>query len=254
MRTSTRLTAAPRRPAGPPRVSAAQQHRGPLELLERQPEAHLLAQPAQERGRGVEAHEGQLGPGPDDHLGAVAEADLGDAVGGDVDPAALDGDAQGDHLGEHDGARDDRVGRQRHHHDGAHPRVDRRPAGAQRVGGRAGGGGHHHTVGVEVAEQLAVLLHPDAGHGHAARLHRHLVERQRLPRRAVPLAGHRGLEHGAALGVAAPRGERLERGGQVGHLDVGEEPEPAPVDPHHRDARAGRRDGRRTGRCRRRRW
>src|SRR5437588_214624 len=68
----------------------------------------------------------------------------------------------------------------RNDNQGADPRIDRRASGAERVGGRTGGGGDDHPVGVELPQQLALDLDPDAREVEPVGFHHHLVEGQGL--------------------------------------------------------------------------
>jgi hypothetical protein len=94
-------------------------------------------------------------------------------------------------VGQHDGPVRQRVRGDRHQHPAGDARVQDRPAGRQRIGGRAGGRGDDQAVGAHVGDELVADVDAQFDHaGGGAAADDHVVERQpskmRSPSRQTP--------------------------------------------------------------------
>ncbi len=136
--------------------------------------------------------------------------------------------------GQHEGTVGERVRRDRRQHERIDARMHDRSAGREVVGRRSGRGRDDESVGFDVAHQLAIdgdvqLDHPRQ----RASGDDDVVQRQALGGgTAVP--HHAAEQHQARLGRCAARGQRLERGRDLGAAHFGEEAEMAEVDAEDR--------------------
>ena len=175
-----------------------------------------------------------------------------------VDPVAVDqagerlhvevhaGVAAGDDLDRHGAGvgHDDRpvrevVRRDRHHHPAGDARMQDRPAGRERVRGRAGRRADDQAVGAQVGDEIAVDLDLQLDHaGGGAAADDHVVEGEALED-AGAVALDVALEHRPLLFVVLALEDGGERRLVAAEGDVGDEAEPALVDADERRAVAG---------------
>ena len=124
------------------------------------------------------------------------------------------------------------VRRRRSDEDPVHRRGDDGAAGGEVVGRRAGRGGDDHRVGRIADEVPALDDERHRGRSLTRRPHHHDVVEP-----GEPLGPDHGVEGAARLELVVAGGDGVERGGQVGDVDLGQEPEFAQVHPEH--GRAG---------------
>jgi hypothetical protein len=200
--------------------------------LRRVGQPELAPGPLVERGP-AEAHDvGRAGPR--DQLDLVTRLHLRgrDAVGLHGQPAAAGQDLQAQLVG----AGDDqpavirRVRGDRGHDQALDARADDRAAGRETVRGRARRGGHHQRVGGVTDERVARGQHPHGGD----LLAREPDERHVVERRDDPVCDHR-VDGQPGFGAEVVLVDRGQRGRQVRHVHLSQEPQLAQVHPEHRE-------------------
>jgi hypothetical protein len=195
-------------------------------------EPQLTPGPLVERGP-AEAHDvGRAGPR--DELDLVTRLHLcgRDAVRFHGQPAAAGQDFQAQLVGagDHQPAVVRRVRGDWRHDQAFDSRADDRAAGREAVRGRARRGRHHQRVGGVTDERVARGQHPQSGD----LLPREPDERHVVERRDDLVCDHRvdGQPGFGAEVVPVDRGQRVR---QVGHINLGQEPQLAQVHPEYRE-------------------
>src|SRR5580700_6376692 len=195
-----------------------------------QPE--LALGPLVERFAAEPDHAG--GAGPRRQLDPVAGPDVGgrDAGGLHGQPAAAPQDLQGQLVAD----RDDqpavvrRVRRDRRDHQAFQGRADDRAAGREAVRGRAGRRGDDDRVGRVTDERVPRGAHRDLGRLVAGKPDAHDV----VERGDGPVPDDR-VDRQPGFGGEVVAVDRGQRGGQVGHVHLGQEAQLAQVHPEHRE-------------------
>ena len=115
------------------------------------------------------------------------------------------------------------------------PGGDDRPAGREAVGGRAGRGGHHDPVGGVAGERPAVAeADRDRGQPLPGRLLQDDVVDGQVLGDLLAVDQHAGGQGGAPLDPVPAGPDGVEGVAEAVGLDLGQEPEPAGVDPQRR--------------------
>ena len=172
--------------------------------------------------------------GPRDQLDLVTRLHLrgGDAVRLHGQPAAAGQDLQAQLVGagDHQPAVVRRVRGDWRHDQAFDSRADDRAAGREAVRGRARRGRHHQRVGGVTDERVARGQHPQSGD----LLAREPDERHVVERRDDPVGDHR-VDGQPGFGAEVVLVDRGQRGRQVGHINLGQEPQLAQVHPEYRE-------------------
>jgi hypothetical protein len=174
--------------------------------------------------------------GDRDHVGAV-EREAALSVERDVDLALARGAQAHLHHGlvpDHQRPVAEHVRADRREHHGRQGGMEDGAARGQVVGGRAGRRRHDQAVGAERGDEQPVHRDLQLDDARERRLGDHHVVEHVADHLGLLLAHHARAEHAALLGTVFAAQHAFEGGEQLGHGDLGQEPQAAEVDAQHR--------------------